>query len=269
MKNISSFSIIIIEYFCLHDIRKLIAHLEKTLLDYNKNIIIVSNSGYSIKEQKSLSHELPNVKWIFNKNNTGFAGGMNCGMSQTDKDDFFILMNPDTQIQKGELSNLDMLFKKHPKLGMIVPKFVDYENKTQDYCRNFLTLPSLFHRALYRIFTRRDVVLNPYFDYNCTQEIDWSAGAFMAVRQTALKDIGLMDENYFMYVEDMDWCRRFWTFGYKILYYPELVVQYKGDMKSTSFLNRKNIINKYTFHHIISLGRYFFKYGITRFQPRK
>jgi len=75
--------------------------------------------------------------------------------------------------------------------------------------------------------------------------------------------LGKEDEKYFLYFEDMDWCKRFWDYGYKVMYFPELVIEYKGDKKSTTPIVSKKWINKYTLYHLKSYLRFLKKHGLT------
>lgn len=254
-------SLIIIEFNCLQDALSLVDSVSG--YDIFTQIIITSNSDYDLEKKTSLRECFPHITWLFNKSNLGFSAAMNAGINASNGD-YVVLSNPDVRIVKGALDAACQLIKKSNDVGMVVPKFIDDAGCVQDYARKFVTISELVARVVGRVINRKDVFLYESFDYEKTQYVDWSAGAFMLIRRDFLMNVGLFDERYFMYVEDMDLCRRFWMTGYSVLYYPCLEVQYKGDMKSTSFLTGKSSINRYTWEHVKSQIRYFVKYGFSR-----
>jgi GT2 family glycosyltransferase len=119
-------------------------------------------------------------------------------------------------------------------------------------------------RFLKRVLFQKGVVLRTGFDYEKIQPVDWVVGGFMIVKSEAIQQVGLMDEKYFLYVEDMDWCKRFWDHGYKVVYFPELLVEYKISKKSTSPLVLKGFFSKYSMYHIKSYLRFLRKHGIAK-----
>lgn len=253
-------SFIIIEFNCIDEILDCISNIRCKCAGLNYEVIISSNSDYSFATKEQLRAEKSEVTWIFNKQNLGFAKGMNRGISQANGN-IFIIMNPDVRLVNSVLVDAYEYLLIHKNVGMLGPKFMDKNGETQDYCRPFITPKNLISRTIKRMILKKDSLLLPHFDYDSVQEVDWIIGAFMIIKREAIEKTGAFDEKYFMYVEDTDLCRRLWESGYKVVYYPKMIVFFKGDMKSTSFLWKRNFLNKYTFCHLISYSRYFFKYG--------
>ena len=93
--------------------------------------------------------------------------------------------------------------------------------------------------------------------YTTTHQVDWVSGACMLVKREYLIDVGLMDERYFMYVEDMDWCRAFANKGYQVWYLPDWTVKHDATRASS---RRSSILNRFLWFHLISLSRYYIKW---------
>lgn len=244
-------SFIIIEYHSLNDIIKCVNSLSKNCTGLKYEVIISSNSQYNIEKQKSLVKTYPEIIWSFNEKNGGFAYGMNRGIEKS-RGDFIITQNPDTKFLNGKLLNAIGLLKNNSSIGIIGPQIISEEGQIQDTCRPFLTPYIILKRYYYRKFKHKNLILEKTLDYTKTQYVDWVIGAFMIIPKNVLNTIGGFDEKYFMYVEDMDLCLRTWNAGFKVIYYPELQIEYEGDRKSTihkiKYLPIN--INKYTIMHI-------------------
>lgn len=254
-------TLIVIEYNCIEDIRKSVDNLHSVCEDISHEIIISSNSLYPLDVQTKLKDEFLGCIWFFNKNNLGFAGGMNIGIANA-KGEIIIIVNPDVKIFPENFKKALEFLRVHPKVGLLGPKIIDSAGNQQDTCRKFMRPVDLLYRLSKRLCLKKDVLLENGFDYNNTQTVDWVIGAFMMVRRDGLDVVGGLDDGYFLYVEDMDWCKRFWDKGYEVVYYPELVVEYKGDRKSVSPLVSGQFSYRYGYFHLKSYFRFLKKHGI-------
>ena len=101
-------------------------------------------------------------------------------------------------------------------------------------------------------------------DYNKVSEVDWVCGAAMFYKKECLKKINYFDENYFLYFEEVDLCKRVWDSKYKVVYYPDLIIEYCADRKSMDVLFGKFGLRaiKFLFIEILSYCRFLFKHGI-------
>jgi len=251
-------SFVIIEYNCLENIYVCVDSILSACKKIPCEIVISSNSVYSQEKQALLQEAMPHIKWVFNKNNKGFASGMNAGIVNT-SGEIIVLLNPDLEIAHGSMQKAVDYLMAHQSVGLMGPRVVDQKGNIQDSCRKFMTLKELFLRVYIRIFHGKDVLIAPEFDYTSIQTVDWVIGAFIMVKRNALEQVGLLDPNYFLYVEDMDWCKRFWNHGFQVMYYPLLEVVYKADRKSISVLISKKLFNKHTFYHLKSYLRFLLK----------
>jgi len=254
-------SFIIVEYNSLIDLRRFIDSLQGRVSDLHSEIIVSSNSTYPLEQQVAVREAFPEVIWVFNHENLGFAGAVNAGMSQA-YGACMVIANADALFRNGSISSAYRYLMKHPDVGIIGPKIIDAEGNIQDCCRRFMTPKRFAARLVKRVLFRKDVVLRSGFDYEKMQPVDWVVGGFMMVKRKAVCKVGLMDDEYFLYVEDMDWCRRFWKHGYKVVYFPELVIECKISKKSVSPLVFKGSFNRYSAYHIKSYLRFLRKHGI-------
>lgn len=251
-------SFVIIEYNCLQDAYNCVDSISNACGNISYEIIVSSNSTYSPEKQARIRRKMPCAKWLFNGNNKGFAGGMDVGIMKA-SGKVIVLVNPDLTIASGDMRKAFDYLMSHQNVGLMGPRIVDKQGNVQDSCRKFMTLTESLLRVYTRVFQGKYVLLTREFDYTSLQAVDWVIGAFMMVKRVALKQVGLLDEQYFMYIEDMDWCRRFWNCGFQVVYYPLVEAIYKGDRKSTSALVSKKLFNKYAFYHLNSYLRFLWK----------
>jgi GT2 family glycosyltransferase len=261
MPQLPQISFVIIEYHSVQDVSECAASIFDFCNTVHVEIIVSSNSTYSVDRQAELIDEVSCVTWIFNPKNGGFANGMNAGLKEC-SGDIVVIMNPDVRIQSGDISAAVEFLSQNKEIGLLGPQIVDSEGAIQDTCRPFMTPLHFLRRIPQRIFMGKDVLLEKTIDYSAIQTVDWVIGAFMMISRDALNTAGCLDEGYFLYVEDMDWCMRIWKSGFKVAYFPDLVVQYKGDRKSTSTITERKFINRYMYYHFKSYMRFLRKFGL-------
>lgn len=101
------------------------------------------------------------------------------------------------------------------------------------------------------------------WDHKNDKKVDWVQGSCMIVRKSAIDDVGLMDDRYFMFMEDTDWCRRFWQKRWEVWYISNVeIVHYHARASADKFY--KTLFNKLSWIHVISAIKYFKKWGFTR-----
>lgn len=223
-------SIVIVEYHSKDEIRQCISSLQSHLtMPYE--IIVSSNSCYSEVDRKDIEMA-DTVRWLFNGRNGGFAYAMNQGLKVA-KGNYMIIMNSDCTFNQ-DLDKMVTFMEQHPNVGAIAPQIRDDENNIQDTARPYVSLPSFVWRQLKRVLKHEVSVLNPQMDYTKIQTVDWVIGAFMMVSRKAYQVTGGLDDHFFMYAEDLDWCTRIRQQGFEVVYYPEVVVTYKGTRRARS-----------------------------------
>lgn len=185
-----------------------------------------------------MRHHFPQVKLISNLDNVGYPAANNQGLlalgvtaaAPAQHARYALLLNPDTELPAGALAELVHYMDMHPDVGILGPKLVLPDGRLDPACRRAFPTPAVsFYRmaGLSRLFprSRRFGRYNMTFlDENETAEVDSVVGAFMLVRTAALEGIGLMDDRFWMYGEDLDWAKRIKDAGWRVLYHPTVTV---------------------------------------------
>lgn len=205
----------------------LVKYCLKNLLSLNlpvaHEIIVVDNaSGDGIETM--LKNEFMAVKFIQAGVNRGYAAGNNLGIKQA-RGKYILVLNPDVYLtQQAVLGLLDFM-EKNPQVGLSGPKVLNPDNTLQYTCLNFPDWRLPFFRRTFlgrsksgRAWLRRYQMQDE--NLSVPRRAPWLYGACLMVRQSALAKVGLLDECYFLYLEDLDWCRRFWENNYEVWYLP-------------------------------------------------
>lgn len=223
-------SIVIVEYNSVDEIDSCVKFiLEK--VDIPCEIIVSSNSCYDDEKYKELAkNSADNVVWLHNLKNGGFAYAMNQGL-RIAKGDYLIIMNSDCIINFN-LSCIVHFMQEHPEVGAVGPKIHDSNGNLQDTARPYVSVPRFLWRQMKRVMFHKTSVLNPFMDYNVTQTVDWVIGAFIMVSRKAYGLTGGLDDRYFMYAEDLDWCTRIRQHGLEVVYFTDSDVIYKGTRRA-------------------------------------
>lgn len=244
----------------MEDIRKCVSSIRAVCDRIPFEIIVSSNSCYPQPRQEELQRDFPDVKWQFNARNGGFAYGMNRGLERA-CGRYLAIVNPDVEIGEGPDAMLSFM-DAHPKVGAIAPRIVDAQGRVQDSCRSYVSLQHFLFRNLKRIAGRSDNGLSGSFDYTKVQTVDWLIGAFILVRREAYETTGGLDDAYFMYAEDLDWCTRMRKCGFEIVYFPSMKITYKG-----SHAARRS--GKYAAIFLKSHWRYWRRFGFLYGYPKR
>jgi len=164
--------------------------------------------------------------------NGGFAFGCNIGVAAGDAS-FVLLLNPDAIIGPSALNVLLQALDRDPSLGLVAPRILDHDGRLDPSQRRFPRIRSTFAQALFlhRAFPRAswtDELIRDSREYTAPNSPDWVSGACMLVRRTALETVGGLDEDFFLYAEDTDLCRRLRSAGYGIGYEPAATMTHIG-----------------------------------------
>jgi GT2 family glycosyltransferase len=216
---------------------------------------VLCNSSYPEAEQKNIKRLLGGCTIVF-QDNVGFARAVNKGIHLA-SGEFILLFNPDAELIDNSLGSAIDFMKENNSVAVIGPKILDHENQIQDSCREFMTLGILFKRMLSRMLNRSSGPVLEKRDYSVAVRVDWVSGACMLVRRTAIDQVGLMDDRYFMYVEDMDWCRSFNKNGWQVWYFPKWCVEHNAGRASSGGVP---FFNRLMWIHIASLIKYNIKW---------
>jgi hypothetical protein len=157
--------------------------------------------------------------------NLGFARASNQGIAAAARR-YVLLLNSDTLVDPGALSGLVELLEERPDAGAVAPRLLQPNGEPQPFAfGSDPTLAYLLRRTLVRIVSGRGV-----HDWrtNRTRAVDWVSGACMLLRRRALEEVGVLDENIFMYFEDNELCLRLRKAGWKVYYHPKVEITHRG-----------------------------------------
>ena len=237
----SKVSVIIVSY----NVRSYIAHSIESIISSNYEnieIIVIDNNSYdgTCDYLKNEYNDKCDIKIIRNKNNIGFGKAINKAAKIANGDYFFIL-NPDTIIEENTISILLDYLIENSSIAMIGPKILNGDGTLQLSCkRSFPTLRSALPRllGLDRIFpqTKWAGKYNlTYLDPDKVHAVDAISGSCMFIKSNAFYKVNGFDEDYFMFGEDIDLCKRLWKNGLEIHYVPKTkIIHYKGKSVDTA-----------------------------------
>lgn len=160
--------------------------------------------------------------------NLGFTGGHNYALARR-RGTHLLPLNSDTIVHPGAISSLMQFLAENPDVGIVGPKLLNPDGSLQYSCRKWPNpLAALFRNtALGRLFPNnrwtRDYLMTDW-PHDQWRTVDWVSGAAFLLRSECLEKIGPMDEAYYMFCEDVDWCFRVWKSGYKVAYFPLAVI---------------------------------------------
>ncbi len=238
-------TIVVLSYNSQFWLKKTLSSLqEKYLVTTTRKVeVIVVDNNSQDESVKMMRHDFPEIKLILNSANTGFAAGNNLALKEVTST-YTMLLNSDVELTDD--SNLDTLLEyldTHPKVGVITPLIKLVNGEIDLAChRGEPTLWASFTYffGLERLFPysqRFSQYHQLYKGFGETHEIDACSGAAMLLRTSAMHKVGLLDEQFFMYAEDLDWCKRFRDQHYKIVFFPQVSVihhKYKSGISSLS-----------------------------------
>jgi GT2 family glycosyltransferase len=190
-------------------------------------IIVVDNASTDTSISAA-QQAMPGIRLISNSLNRGFAQAANQGMAIA-RGGYIVLLNPDAIIREDALLSMARFMDRHPEAGMSGCTLLNPDGTLQYSAHPFPRFSDIFfdrtHLSLLfphnRLFGRYQM---SYWAHDACREVDWVSGACCMVRRKAVDEVGLLDERFFMYGEDIDWCRRFKRAKWKVFYVPEAVV---------------------------------------------
>lgn len=257
-------SIIIIEYYCMDQVVDCVESINRYIQGIDKECLVISNSEYSESELDSLQKDLAGARIIDSQGNLGYAGGVNTGLKQA-SGEYIYVVNPDCLLIDSNIGLIMDAMDAEADWAISGPKVVDENNVIQASCRRFPRLWTfLLVRSVLSMLPGADKERARYlmedFDHLIKKEVDWVSGGATLVKQAAISHIGGMDERYFLYMEDVDWCRTCWEQGFKVKYMPVSVVMHAGQHQSIQGGLIDKLMSRHVRMHLTSMVKYFLKY---------
>lgn len=236
-------SIIIVSWNVRNLLKKCLESIFENQADLALAVIVVDNAS---KDQTAemVKADFPQVKLIANTSNLGFAQANNQGIKES-QSEYILVLNPDTEIVGSTLTTALNFLKSHEQIGIVGAKHLNPDKTLQPSMRrfpNFLVLFLIFAKIA-KIFPNLKVISNYLakdFDYQKSQPGDQVAGSFLLIRKKMLEQIGLFDERFFTWFEEVDLCRRAKNAGWQVWYLAEAEIIHYGGQSFSRQLTLKN-----------------------------
>lgn len=213
-------------------------------------VVVVDNAS-SDGTVDAVRAERPDARIITRTTNTGFAAGANCGMSAVE-DGPVLLLNPDCRLGPGALEHLVQFLELHPRAGLVSALICRPDGRPERHAGG--RAPSLSSIAVHYLGLTRALprfsLYSPGPSVSAMQR-EWVAGTAVLVRRAALDEVGPLDESYFLYAEDHDWCRRMRAAGWEVWVAPQARAEHLG---AASVSEADPAIRR---HRITSLDEYY------------
>lgn len=235
-------SIIIVNYNVRHFLEQCLIAVGKATINVSAEVFVVDNNSPD-DSVKMVREIFPNVKLIHNKKNVGFSRANNQAI-EISKGEYVLLLNPDTVVEEDTFENCIKFMDDHHDGGGLGVKMIDGNGNFLPESKRGLPTPSVsFYKifGLSKIFPRSKTFSKYHLGYlkeDETNEIEVLSGAFMWMRRSVLDEVGYLDEDFFMYGEDIDLSYRITQAGYKNYYLPEVkIIHYKGESTKKGNIN--------------------------------
>lgn len=257
-------SIVILSWNDKEHLQECLESLRHCTKSRSVEIIVVDNASTD-GSPDMVAARFPQVTLIRNAENLGFPKGNNIGV-RASKGEYVYLLNSDIKVLDGCIDALADYLDQHPDIGMIGPKILNGDMSLQSSCRRFPTLWNNFCTAAglatlwkeSRWFSGEHML---YFKGDRLMDVDVLVGCFWTARRKALDQFGLLDEGFFIYAEDVDWCKRCWKAGWRVVFFPEAqAIHYRGasttkkDPVRFALTQQRSVLRYWQKHHG-SLGR--------------
>jgi GT2 family glycosyltransferase len=260
-------SVIIVNWNARDYLLQCLASLSSEVCRDPMEVIVVDNDS-SDGSPEAVENQFPHVRLIRSGANLGFARANNLGVAHS-RGRYLAFVNSDVKVLKDCLTTLVDYCDQHPDVGMAGPRIIGGDGKLQRSCRGFPTVWNMFCRAmaLDAMFPRVKICSGyamKYWPQENLRPVDILTGCFWLVRREALNQVGMLDESFFMYGEDMDWCKRFWNGGWKLMFVPSAeAIHYGGASSSNApvrfYIERQRADLQYwtKHHHWPAVASYF------------
>ena len=228
--------------------------------------VTVVDSGSPDSTPDMVEREFPDAR-LLRRDNIGFSAANNIVLRESDAA-AILLLNPDTEVYAGTLDAALARLRADDRIGMVGCKLVVESGELDHACKRSFPTP-LSALAHFTGVGRGDNASSTLSQYRATHldddeagEVDAVNGAFMLCRAEAVREVGLLDEGYWLYMEDLDWCARFWQAGWKVFYDPGGVALH---VKGASSGKRRRPKQEIAFHR--GMGRFYRRFQAPEHDP--
>ncbi|MDD2983109.1 MAG: glycosyltransferase [Crocinitomicaceae bacterium] len=235
-------SVIIVNYNVEYFLEQCLNSVMKALENVSGEVYVVDNNSID-GSVEMVRAKFPNVHLIANRDNRGFSKANNQAMEMA-HGDYFLLLNPDTVVEEDTFEKVVAFMDQNPDAGGLGVRMLDGKGKFLPESKRGLPTPAV---AFYKIFGLSSIFPKSklfgkyhlgYLSEFETNEVEILSGAFMLMRAKTIREVGMLDEAFFMYGEDIDLSYRIILGGYKNYYFPETrIIHYKGESTKKSSIN--------------------------------
>jgi N-acetylglucosaminyl-diphospho-decaprenol L-rhamnosyltransferase len=215
-------SIVIVNWNVLDLLRRCLRSVFDQSSSVRVEVIVVDNASTD-GSIEMVQEEFPCVHLVANMDNRGFPAANNQGIAVA-QGRYVLLLNPDTELVGDALATMVAFADANPDVGVVGPQLLNPDGSVQSSRRRFPTLATAFFESTWlqpcaprRLLERYYVLDRPD---DAVLDVDWVTGAALLARREAIQQVGPMDEGFFMYSEELDWCRRFREAGWRVVYLP-------------------------------------------------
>jgi GT2 family glycosyltransferase len=224
---------------------------------YHIEIIVVDNASTD-GSVEMIRTEFPAVHLVANNQNKGFTAANNQGL-ELSSGRHLLLLNPDTEVVGDALTMMLNYMEAHPQAGALGPQLLNSDGSLQPSRRRFPTFATaLMESTVIQEWWPDNRTLRRYYMADTADEaiqpVDWVVGACLLVRREAYEEVGALDEGYFMYSEELDWCKRLKQAGWEVVYLPTATIVHHEGKSSEQVVPARHI------HFQSSKIRYFRKH---------
>lgn len=258
MADTPDISVVIVSHNHAAYLRACLSSLDAAHHRASLEVFLVDNA--SADETLRLARE--EYQWVTvleNQTRRGFAANNNLALRRS-RGRYALILNPDTEVLPGALDALLAFAEANPRAGICGPQLVFPDGSVQPSCRRFPSLASVIARRTplrkwlwHSPLNERHLMAD--FDHASAGPVDWLLGACLLVRREFLRAVGLMDEDYYLYVEDIDWAYRAWKQGWQVVYFPEAKIVHHHLAESDRVL-----LSRHSWLHLRSMWRYYRKH---------
>jgi len=271
-------SVVIVGWNASHYLELCLESLAAAPSRRSMETLVVDNASTD-GSAEMIEARFPHVKLIKSSENLGFAKGNNVAIRQS-RGRYIALVNPDVSVFPGCLDALADFLDQNPKVGSVGPRVFNPDMSQQSTCRRFPTLWNNFCAATglatafknSRLFSGEDMC---FFPHDRTRAVNALVGCFWMMRREAVEAVGLLDEGFFMYGEDVDWCRRCWKAGWQVVFFPGAeAIHYGGGSSAAEPLRsavaqQQSILYYWSKHHgfpgLLEIGSILLFHNLLRF----
>lgn len=234
-------SIVIVNWNTKDLLRDCLRSVKAGIDGLNVEVLVVDNASQD-ESAEMVRHDFSWVTLIETEHNLGFAGGNNVALRRA-TGRYVLLLNTDTLLHGAVLDEAVAWLDRHLDVGVMGPRVLNTDGSVQASCSAF---PSLRHLAMQTLgltkFGRWDSYRMTGWDRKSERHVEVISGAAMFVRRAALREVGLLDEAFFFYGEETDWCRRFKRAGWALVFAPIEAITHFGNGSAHKLNHRRDVL---------------------------